>query len=213
MNTLPHRTQALHRYAVRQLLSGSDKAERGEMLGGSSSSGSGMALLPELYVDSFDAEQIWVQVDTATAAALRRARRLIKKAQGGGSSSVQLIKEEFQESIDAMLAAADGKDLGEDEESEDDESEEEEGESDGEEGSDGGDGGEFEGLCAGTMHPLGYCVALLLNALPLKLTILESTNTTQGSAKVKHVENSTQGSAKVKHVGKSTQGSARVKYL
>lgn len=53
-----------------------------------------------------------------------------------------------------MLAAADGKDLGEDEESEDEESEEEEGESDGEEGSDGGDGGEFEGLRARTMHPL-----------------------------------------------------------
>ena len=35
--------------------------------------------LPELYVDGFDVEQIWGQLDNHTGPALKRARKLLKK--------------------------------------------------------------------------------------------------------------------------------------
>ena len=36
--------------------------------------------LAELHVEGFDAEQIWLQLDMASAQLVRRARRLLKKA-------------------------------------------------------------------------------------------------------------------------------------
>lgn len=36
--------------------------------------------MPELHVDGFDAEQIWLQLDMASAQLVRRAKRLLKRA-------------------------------------------------------------------------------------------------------------------------------------
>ena len=37
-------------------------------------------LLPELYTEAMDAEQIWLQLDMQLGGALKRARRLMRKA-------------------------------------------------------------------------------------------------------------------------------------
>ena len=37
-------------------------------------------MMPELHVEGFDAEQIWLQLDMAPAQLVRRAKRLLKKA-------------------------------------------------------------------------------------------------------------------------------------
>ena len=39
-----------------------------------------LATLPELHVEGFDAEQVWLQLDMASAQLVRRAKRLLKKA-------------------------------------------------------------------------------------------------------------------------------------
>ena len=39
-----------------------------------------LGALTELHVEGFDAEQIWLQLDMASAQLVRRARRLLKKA-------------------------------------------------------------------------------------------------------------------------------------
>ena len=39
-----------------------------------------LAMLPELHVEGFDAEQVWLQLDMASAQLVRRAKRLLKKA-------------------------------------------------------------------------------------------------------------------------------------
>ena len=38
------------------------------------------SVLTELHVEGFDAEQIWLQLDMASAQLVRRAKRLLKKA-------------------------------------------------------------------------------------------------------------------------------------
>lgn len=40
----------------------------------------GEGTLPELYIEAMDAEQIWLQLDMQLAGALKRARRLMRKA-------------------------------------------------------------------------------------------------------------------------------------
>ena len=40
----------------------------------------GNGLLPELYTEAMDAEQIWLQLDMQLGGALKRARRLMRKA-------------------------------------------------------------------------------------------------------------------------------------
>ena len=40
----------------------------------------GEGALPELYTEAMDAEQIWLQLDMQLGGALRRARRLMRKA-------------------------------------------------------------------------------------------------------------------------------------
>jgi hypothetical protein len=52
--------------------------------------GGGGVVLPELYVDGFDAEQIWLQLDLAIKPALKRARKLLSKA---GQDPVLLTRE------------------------------------------------------------------------------------------------------------------------
>lgn len=55
-------------------------------------------VLPELYTEGLDAEQIWLQLDMQLGGALKRARRLLRKA----GDTEQLINP-------AMEAVLDGK--------------------------------------------------------------------------------------------------------
>ena len=55
-------------------------------------------MLPELYTEGLDAEQIWLQLDMQLGGALKRARRLLRKA----GDTEQLINP-------AMEAVLDGK--------------------------------------------------------------------------------------------------------
>ena len=57
------------------------------------------APLPELYVEGFDPEQIWLQLDMAAAPALKRARRLLKKV----GPEAQLLTPETEETVDGEL--------------------------------------------------------------------------------------------------------------
>ena len=64
-----------------------------------SSGGGGAAAagaLPELYIDGFDAEQVWLQLELAAGPALKRARRLLKKA----GRAPELLTAEMEEAID-----------------------------------------------------------------------------------------------------------------
>lgn len=66
------RMQALYDYT-----SGSAIAHLpGDRLKAATASG----VLTELHVEGFDAEQIWLQLDMASAQLVRRAKRLLKKA-------------------------------------------------------------------------------------------------------------------------------------
>ena len=49
-------------------------------LTGGPSSGAASGTLSELHVEGFDAEQIWLQLDMASAQLVRRAKRLLKRA-------------------------------------------------------------------------------------------------------------------------------------
>ena len=64
--------------------------------GAAASDGGHAAVLPELYVDGFDAEQIWLQLELAVPPALQRARKLLKKA----GQQPQLVTPEMEEAID-----------------------------------------------------------------------------------------------------------------
>ena len=69
---------------------------------GASSSGGSAAALPELYIDGFDAEQIWLQLELAAGPALKRARKLLKKA----GEEPLLLTPETEEAIDGGLTWA-----------------------------------------------------------------------------------------------------------
>ena len=56
----------------------------------------GPAVLPELYIEGFDAEQIWLQLELAAAPALKRARKLLRKV----GEQPQLLTPETEEAID-----------------------------------------------------------------------------------------------------------------
>jgi U3 small nucleolar RNA-associated protein MPP10 len=62
---------------------------------------SGIAALSELYVDGFDAEQIWLQLELAAGPALKHARRLMKRA----TRVSQLMTSETEEAIDGASLA------------------------------------------------------------------------------------------------------------
>ncbi len=56
--------------------------------------------LQELYVDGFDVEQIWLQLETHSEGALKRARRLFKKA----GDVPRLVLPEMEEALDGGTA-------------------------------------------------------------------------------------------------------------
>ena len=53
-------------------------------------------LMPLLHVEGFDAEQIWLQLDMASAHFVRRARRLLKKA----GNEPELLTPEMDEDLE-----------------------------------------------------------------------------------------------------------------
>ena len=52
--------------------------------------------MPQLHVEGFDAEQIWLQLDMASAHVVRRARRLLKKA----GNEPELLTPEMDEDLE-----------------------------------------------------------------------------------------------------------------
>ncbi len=55
-------------------------AATAHLTGDKSTSATASGALTELHVEGFDAEQIWLQLDMASAQLVRRAKRLLKKA-------------------------------------------------------------------------------------------------------------------------------------
>ena len=53
-------------------------------------------ILPQLYVEGFDAEQIWLQLEMQSEGALKRARRLFRKA----GEVPRLVPPEMEEALD-----------------------------------------------------------------------------------------------------------------
>ncbi|PNW79886.1 hypothetical protein CHLRE_08g370601v5 [Chlamydomonas reinhardtii] len=87
---------------------------------------SAAAPLPELHTDaSFDPEQIWLQMEMATEATVRRVRRLLRAAEPLAGGGAHLITAEAAAGVERLLAGGGGS-----EEEEDDEDDEEEGEND-----------------------------------------------------------------------------------
>lgn len=72
--------------------------------GGSGKRGAAASQLPELYVEGFDAEQIWLQLELGAAPALRRARKLLKKV----GQQPRLMTEETEEAIDGGWGVGEG---------------------------------------------------------------------------------------------------------
>lgn len=128
--------RVLYGYAGAALLAGVARGERAQLLAGMGAQGASAAtpaalmprrgaalasLLPELCVDAaFDPEQVWVQVEMAGEAALKRARRLVARAlpllqepEGAG-----LIKPQHEAAVDALAA---GETSSEDEDGDDEE--------------------------------------------------------------------------------------------
>ena len=60
-----------------------------------------LSMMPELHVEGFDAEQIWLQLDMASAQLVRRAKRLLKKA----GSEPSLLTPETEEDLSGQHAA------------------------------------------------------------------------------------------------------------
>ncbi|BDA50529.1 probable U3 small nucleolar ribonucleoprotein protein MPP10 at C-terminar half [Coccomyxa sp. Obi] len=77
---------------------------------------------PQLYVEGFDAEQIWLQLEMQSEGALKRARRLFKKA----GEVPHLVLPEMEEALDELLGNKQ-----ESEESSSESDEDEEGDTDG----------------------------------------------------------------------------------
>ncbi|KAG1671302.1 hypothetical protein FOA52_010874 [Chlamydomonas sp. UWO 241] len=119
--------KALYRYCMRQILRGCSKGEAKALQSGSE------PLLPELYTEEgFDAEQVWLQLELATGAALKRVRKLVLRATGpGGEGPATLVKPEYEKHIDGLIAEAEGGRHASDSDSEDDN-----GNGEGEEGED-----------------------------------------------------------------------------
>ncbi len=68
-----------------------------EAAGAAAAKGSaGGSALQQLYVEGFDAEQIWLQLEMQSAEALKRARRLLKKA----GEVPRLVLPEMEEALD-----------------------------------------------------------------------------------------------------------------
>lgn len=63
-----------------------------------------LSMMSELHVEGFDAEQIWLQLDMASAQLVRRAKRLLKKA----GSEPSLLTPETEEDLSGQHAAFHG---------------------------------------------------------------------------------------------------------
>ncbi|KAG2498501.1 hypothetical protein HYH03_003752 [Edaphochlamys debaryana] len=131
----------LYKMAANQLLQGGGagavgRAERRALRGGAG------APLPELHTDAaFDPEQIWLQMEPATEATVRRVRRLIRAAEplAAPSGGAQLVTPEALAGVDRLIREGEEGPDGSSEEDED-----EEGEEGDEEGPDGMSEGESE---------------------------------------------------------------------
>lgn len=64
--------------------------------GGGAAAAASPGALPELYIEGFDAEQIWLQLELAAGPALKRARKLLRKV----GQEPQLLTPETEEAID-----------------------------------------------------------------------------------------------------------------
>ena len=62
----------------------------------------GDAVLPELYVDGFDAEQIWGQLDAFSGPALKRLRKQVKRL----GPDILLLDPETEEALEGMRYTA-----------------------------------------------------------------------------------------------------------
>ena len=63
---------------------------------GAAPAAAGPGALPELYIEGFDAEQIWLQLELAAGPALKRARKLLRKV----GQEPQLLTPETEEALD-----------------------------------------------------------------------------------------------------------------
>ncbi|GFR43851.1 hypothetical protein Agub_g4977, partial [Astrephomene gubernaculifera] len=120
----------LYKHATSQLLFGGGAAARSERR---ALRRGGAAPLPELHTDAaFDPEQIWLQMEPATEAAVRRVRRLLRSAEpllqaAAEGRGAGLVTAEAAEGIERLLRGE------EEEEESEEEGEEEEGGSSGDE--------------------------------------------------------------------------------
>ena len=65
-------------------------------MGNTSAASQSASALPELYTEGLDAEQIWLQLDMQLGGALKRARRLLRKA----GDTAQLIHPAMEALLD-----------------------------------------------------------------------------------------------------------------
>ena len=93
-------------------------AKQAPQYGNTSSSNLNTSGVPALYVEGFDAEQIWLQLDLLSAPALKRARKQLKKSEDIQS----LVPPDVEEALDELLGGG----MDSDEMSDEDGSEEEE---------------------------------------------------------------------------------------
>ncbi len=79
--------QALYEYT--------SSAATAHLPGDKSTAAAASGVFTELHVEGFDAEQIWLQLDMASAQLVRRAKRLLKKA----GTDLSLLTPETEEDL------------------------------------------------------------------------------------------------------------------
>ncbi|DBA80599.1 TPA: hypothetical protein ACH3X1_007858 [Trebouxia sp. C0004] len=100
----------LARSAAKALYDYTSSAAAAHLPGDKSRAAPASGVLTELHVEGFDAEQIWLQLDMASAQLLRRAKRLLKKA----GTDPSLLTPETEEDLTDLLTGADLNDDDED---------------------------------------------------------------------------------------------------
>lgn len=66
--------------------------------GGDQSAAPAATQLQQLYVEGFDPEQIWLQLDMAALPAIKKAKKFLKK----GNSVTRLVPEDVEDALDGM---------------------------------------------------------------------------------------------------------------
>lgn len=94
---------SLARSAAKALYDYTSTAATAHLTGDKSIAAATPGALTELHVDGFDAEQIWLQLDMASAQLVRRAKRLLKKA----GTDPSLLTPETEEDLTDLLTGAD----------------------------------------------------------------------------------------------------------